>query len=91
MNLYKVLRSLGAFSSTCVTELGSHSVGEAADKRNEVRKRNLRWMESLWEGTTTAAREEDQKEEVLAVFRDLVRESKSEREVREYMPWQPLW
>ena len=55
------------------------------------RERNLRWMEALWEGTSTSAKEEDQKEEVLAVFRDLVRESRNEREVREYVPWQPLW
>jgi hypothetical protein len=55
------------------------------------RERNLRWMEVLWEGTSTSAKEEDQKEEVLAVFRALVRESRSEREVREYVPWQPLW
>jgi quinol monooxygenase YgiN len=48
-------------------------------------------MEALWEGTSTSAKEEDQKEEVLAVFRDLVRESRNEREVREYVPWQPLW
>ena len=51
----------------------------------------MRWIESLWEGTNTTAREEDQKEEVLAVFRDLVRESRSQGEVREYVPWQPLW
>jgi hypothetical protein len=25
------------------------------------------------------------------VFRDLVSESRSEREVREYVPWRPLW
>ena len=56
-----------------------------------ARERNLRWMEALWEGTSTSAKEEDQKEEVLAVFRDLVRESRNEREVREYVPWQPLW
>jgi hypothetical protein len=55
------------------------------------RERNLRWMEALWEGTSRSAKEEDQKEEVLAVFRALVRESRSEREVREYVPWQPLW
>ena len=55
------------------------------------RERNLRWMEALWEGTSTSAKEEDQKEEVLAVFRDLARESRNEREVREYVPWQPLW
>jgi hypothetical protein len=57
----------------------------------KARDRNLRWMEALWEGTSTTAREEGQKEEVLAVFRDLVRESRSERVVREYEPWQPLW
>ena len=64
---------------------------EAESKRTGLSKRNLRWLESLWEGTSTTAREEDEKEEVLAVFRELVRESKSEREVREYVPWQPLW
>ena len=64
---------------------------EADIERNKIRERNLRWMESLWEGASTSAREEDQKEEVLAVFRALVRESRSERAVREYVPWQPLW
>ena len=48
-------------------------------------------MEALWEGSSTSAKEEDQKEEVLAMFRDLARESRSERAVREYVPWQPLW
>ena len=57
----------------------------------KARERNLRWMEALWEASSTTAREEEQKEEVLAVFRDLVRESKSRRVVREYVPWQPLW
>jgi hypothetical protein len=60
-------------------------------EKAKARERNLRWIESLWEGTSTSAKEEDQKEAVLAVFRDLVRESRSEREVREYVPWQPLW
>jgi hypothetical protein len=60
-------------------------------ERTRARERNLRWMEALWEGTSTSAKEEDHKEEVLAVFRALVRESRSEREVREYVPWQPLW
>ena len=64
---------------------------ESERKSTGLRQRNLRWMESLWEGTSTTAREEDEKEEILAVFRDLVSESKSEREVREYVPWQPLW
>ena len=60
-------------------------------EKARTRERNLRWMEALWEGTSTSAKEEYQKEEVLAVFRALVRESRSEREVREYVPWQPLW
>ncbi len=60
-------------------------------ERARARERNLRWIEALWEGTSTSAKEEDQKEQVLAVFRDLVTESRNEREVREYVPWQPLW
>ena len=60
-------------------------------EKAKARERNLRWIESLWEGTSTSAKEEDQKEAVLTVFRDLVRESRSEREIREYVPWQPLW
>jgi hypothetical protein len=48
-------------------------------------------METLWEGTSTSAREENKKEEVLAVFRELARESGRERQVREYTPWEPLW
>ncbi len=60
-------------------------------ERIKVKRRNLLWLESLWEGESTTAREENQKEEVLAVFRELVSESKHEREVREYVPWQPLW
>jgi hypothetical protein len=51
----------------------------------------VRWIESLWEGTNTTAREEEKKDEALAVFRELVRESRSQGEVREYVPWQPLW
>jgi hypothetical protein len=64
---------------------------ETNGEKARTRERNLRWMEALWEGTSTTASEENQKEEVLAVFRALVRESRSEREVREYVPWQPLW
>jgi hypothetical protein len=60
-------------------------------EKARTRERKLRWMEALWEGTSTSAKEENQKEEVLAVFRDLARESRNEREVREYVPWQPLW
>ena len=64
---------------------------ETEVEKSRTRERNLRWMEALWEGTSTSAKEEDQKEQVLAVFRDLVRESRSERAVRECVPWQPLW
>ena len=64
---------------------------ETGSERTEARTRTLRWMKPLWEGTSTTAREEDQKEAVLAVFRELARESKREGELREYVPWQPLW
>ena len=64
---------------------------EVESGRTEARMRTLRWIESLWEGASTTTREEDHKEEVLAVFRELARESRSEEEVREYVPWQPLW
>jgi hypothetical protein len=47
-------------------------------------------MEMLWRGANTAALEEDRKEEVLAVFRELARDSKG-WEVREYVPWEPRW
>jgi hypothetical protein len=64
---------------------------ETEGEKSRARERNLRWMEALWEGTSTSAKEEDQKEQVLAVFRDLAREARSERAVREYVPWRPLW
>ena len=66
-------------------------MGVTDTEKARARERNLRWMEALWEGSSTSAKEEDQKEEVLAMFRDLARESRSERAVREYVPWQPLW
>ncbi len=64
---------------------------ESQSGRTEARMRTVRWIESLWEGTNTSAREEEQKEEVLSVFRELARESRSKGEVREYVPWRPLW
>ncbi len=66
-------------------------MGEAEIRRAEARRRTLRWIESLWEGTSTSASEENHKEEVLSVFRELARESRSGGEVREYVPWRPLW
>ena len=64
---------------------------EAESGATGARSRTVRWIESLWEGTNTTSREEDQKEEVLSAFRELARQSRSQGEVREYVPWQPLW
>ena len=47
-------------------------------------------MDMLWEGANTAALEEDRKEEVLAVFRELARDSEGWGG-REYVPWEPRW
>jgi hypothetical protein len=66
-------------------------VSEAGCERTEARTRSLCWMEPLWYGTSTTAREENHKDEVLAVFHELARESKRGGKVREYVPWQPLW
>ena len=74
------------------TTVGSRSaVSEVQSERSEARRRSLRWMEALWEGATTSAQEENRKEEVLWVFRELARDSKREKEVREYVPWKPRW
>ena len=51
-----------------------------------ARSRTVGWIESLWEGTNTTAREEEKKEEVLSVFRELASVSKRAGEVREYVP-----
>ena len=56
-----------------------------------LRVRSLRWMASLWEGAITRDREEERKEEVLGVFRELARDSKCKGRVREYSPWGPRW
>jgi hypothetical protein len=66
-------------------------VSGAESERSKARTRSLLWMETLWEGTNTTAREENRKEEVLAVFRELARDSRSKQGVREYVPWEPLW
>jgi hypothetical protein len=85
---------MGRFCGASVVSVGmdeGQGVTEMDRRRTEARARTLRWIESLWEGTSTTAREEDQKEEVLAVFRELARVSRSKGEAREYVPWQPLW
>ena len=66
-------------------------MSDAVSENSEARMRSLLWMEMLWEGTNTTAREERRKEEVLALLRGLVENSISKREVREYVPWEPLW
>jgi hypothetical protein len=65
-------------------------VSEVESKSSAARMRSLRWMEMLCEGANTTAQEENRKEEVLAVFRELARDSKA-GEVHEYVPWEPLW
>ena len=65
-------------------------MSEVESKSSAARTRSLRWMEMLWEGANTAALEENRKEEVLALFRELVRDSRG-GEVREYVPWEPRW
>ncbi len=65
-------------------------MSEVESKSGAARTRSLRWMELLWEGANTVALEEDRKEEVLEMFRELARASKG-GEVREYAPWEPRW
>ena len=65
-------------------------MSEVKSKGSAARLRSLRWMEMLWEGANTTAQEENRKEEVLAVFRELARDSKG-GEVREYVPLEPRW
>ena len=64
---------------------------EAENAMTGASNRRLRWMEALWEGTSTSAREENKKEEVLAVFRKLAEDSARGGRVREYAPWEPPW
>lgn len=70
---------------------GGGDVEKDRSQGTDARTRNLRWMESLWEGRSTTAQEENKKEEVLAMLRKLAEDSRREGEVREYVPWQPLW
>ncbi len=64
---------------------------ETESERTEAKIRNLLWLELLWEGNATTAREEEQKEIVLAVFQRLASESRIQGTVHDYVPWQPLW
>ena len=51
------------------------------------RKRHLRWMEFLWEGQNSIAREEARKEEVLEIFKVLSDIAKRGIEAPRF----PLW
>ena len=66
-------------------------MNDAKSENSKAVMRSLFWMEMLWEGTNTTAQEERWKEEILALFRSLVEDSTSKQEVREYVPWGPLW
>jgi hypothetical protein len=66
-------------------------MSDVESENSKARMRSLLWMEMLWEGTNTTSWEERRKEEVLALLRGLVENSISKREVREYVPWEPLW
>ena len=66
-------------------------MSETGSVNSKAGMRTLLWMEMLWEGTNTTAQEERRKEEILALFRGLVEDSESKQEVREYVPWGPLW
>ena len=66
-------------------------MSEAQSENSEARTRTLLWMEMLWQGKNTTTYEENRKEEVLEVFRELVKDSRRESKVHEYVPWEPLW
>ena len=66
-------------------------MSEGQGTKGTVRTRSLRWMDLLRQGASTTAQEENRKDEVLQVFRELARDSKREKVVREYVPWEPRW
>jgi hypothetical protein len=78
-----------AFCATGIRK--SQHMSASHSENSEARIRSLLWMDMLWEGANTTAREEDRKEEVLELFRELARDSRSKQKVSEYVPWEPLW
>jgi hypothetical protein len=70
---------------------GDYDVRQTGGRRTGGKTRRVRWIGSLWKGKSSTARKEAEKEEVLAVFRELAREFRSEGGVREYVPWKPGW
>ena len=66
--------------------------GPAEDGKGKARQRSLRWMELVWEGATTAAREEARKEDVLKMLRALVEDSKRGVQARVFVArWETPW
>jgi hypothetical protein len=69
----------------------AHS-GAAEDGKGKAKRRSLRWMELGWEGTTTAAREEARKEDVLEMLRALVEDSQRGVQARVFLArWESPW
>ena len=66
-------------------------MSEGRGGKDAARTRSLRWMDLLWQGASTTAQEENRKDEVLRVFRELASDSRREKVVREYAPWEPRW
>lgn len=64
---------------------------EIRNENDVARTRSIRWMDNLWDSSVARTREEARKEEVLWVFRELVRDSESEKLAREYSPWERRW
>jgi hypothetical protein len=58
---------------------------------SDERRRHLRWMEWLWEMNNTTALEEARMEEILQVFRELVKDSERGVRVQEYTPVEGRW
>jgi hypothetical protein len=53
--------------------------------------RSLRWLEDLRESQRLTAREEQRKEEILAVFRELYDISLRNPKPPVFPPWRPFW
>ena len=73
------------------TVAGRRAVSETPREGTEARVQRLRWLQVFSNGAHTTVREENLKEKVLWVFRELARDSEREQEVREYGPWEPCW
>ncbi len=55
------------------------------------KEKYMRWMETMWELHKGIAREEERKEEVLEVFRNLSKLAKRRAEAPYFPPWEASW